>query len=296
MISTPAPVKTVARPALHALGWALLQQGKFDAAGEAFQQAMDSTGSSQENRISLAVLSSLAIDRALEGRLDEAQLLIGPRERTQRTALIDAQVIIDWLTGRYVDVTSFYLRKPPHPPDPSRDWLIPFVAISAAEIGDLELARRAVRDPTELYNRAEIPIIRHLFEWANGIIAWRGNRMAESAERLRRAASGLLHLGGLPFAAFVLFDFAEVAARLDMRKPLADVAMAQATIPLLCRALSAICPEAVPANTMSRLRRLFEANSLRSRFAAGQLLEVLDLFAAHDVPAIPIKDAPFVPH
>ena len=59
--------------------------------------------------------------------------------------------------------------------------------------------------------------------------------------------------------------------------------------PLLYRHLNAVCPEAVPKETLDQLRDLFHENSRRNLFLTGELLGLLRLFETHQIPAIPFK-------
>jgi Uncharacterised nucleotidyltransferase len=59
--------------------------------------------------------------------------------------------------------------------------------------------------------------------------------------------------------------------------------------PLVYRHLNAICPEAVPRETLDRLRDSFQDNSRRNLFLTGELLALLHLFETHKIPAIPFK-------
>jgi len=60
-------------------------------------------------------------------------------------------------------------------------------------------------------------------------------------------------------------------------------------IPLLYRHLDATCPEAVPRATMDQLRNHFQENARHNVMSTGQLIKLLDLFGAHEVPVIPYK-------
>lgn len=60
-------------------------------------------------------------------------------------------------------------------------------------------------------------------------------------------------------------------------------------MPLLYRHLQAIAPEAVPKTIFDHLRSRSIAVSRRNLFLTGELLNVLDVFAAHGIEAIPFK-------
>lgn len=60
-------------------------------------------------------------------------------------------------------------------------------------------------------------------------------------------------------------------------------------MPLLYSSLNNTCPEAIPQPLLSQLRQDFHVNFLHNIFLSKQLFKLLDLFAAHDIPAIPYK-------
>jgi hypothetical protein len=60
-------------------------------------------------------------------------------------------------------------------------------------------------------------------------------------------------------------------------------------LPLFYRNLKASCPEAVPSVTLEQLERQFDAHTLRSLFLANELVEIINLFKAHGIIAIPFK-------
>jgi len=60
-------------------------------------------------------------------------------------------------------------------------------------------------------------------------------------------------------------------------------------VPLLYRSLQATCPDAVPEPVLAQLRTFFQANARHNLSLTGELLTLLDLFAAHGIAAIPYK-------
>lgn len=72
---------------------------------------------------------------------------------------------------------------------------------------------------------------------------------------------------------------------------LIDIAIQHGVMPLLYWNLNKNCPEKVPDITLRQLRDKFEANAGSNLFLTGELLKLLELFASHDIPAIPFKGA-----
>ena len=60
-------------------------------------------------------------------------------------------------------------------------------------------------------------------------------------------------------------------------------------IPLLYHHVNSICPDAVPGQAFSRLRDLDQENTRQSLLLTGELLKLLDVLAAHGIPAVPFK-------
>lgn len=58
---------------------------------------------------------------------------------------------------------------------------------------------------------------------------------------------------------------------------------------LLYNHLNATCSEAVPELILNRLREVFDGNCRRNLLLTGELLKLLNLFAAHGISAIPYK-------
>jgi len=70
---------------------------------------------------------------------------------------------------------------------------------------------------------------------------------------------------------------------------LIQLAYQHGVIPLLYSSLNTACPAAVPQTIFNQLQNRFYENTKRNLFLARELLNLLDLFAAHDIPVIPYK-------
>ncbi|HEY6262137.1 MAG TPA: nucleotidyltransferase family protein [Nitrospiraceae bacterium] len=68
-----------------------------------------------------------------------------------------------------------------------------------------------------------------------------------------------------------------------------DLARYHGVGPLLCRNLSTLCSDLVPAESLTRLRQRTHAGALLNRVLAQELVVLCEAFAAHGVPVIPIK-------
>lgn len=70
---------------------------------------------------------------------------------------------------------------------------------------------------------------------------------------------------------------------------LTQTAAQHGIMPLLYRSLSTTCPEAVPQAILSQMRNQFHSNTLHNLFLTKGLLDLLELFKAHDIAVIPFK-------
>jgi hypothetical protein len=66
-------------------------------------------------------------------------------------------------------------------------------------------------------------------------------------------------------------------------------ALQHGVMPLLYRNLCAVGPEAVPHTVLAQLKGLFHANALHHWWLAAELCTLVQLLAAHEIPAIPYK-------
>jgi Uncharacterised nucleotidyltransferase len=67
------------------------------------------------------------------------------------------------------------------------------------------------------------------------------------------------------------------------------IARTHAVMPLLYRSLNSNCSDVVPKETLEKLREHFYSNVGRNLFLTKELLKLLELFAAREIPAIPYK-------
>jgi hypothetical protein len=82
----------------------------------------------------------------------------------------------------------------------------------------------------------------------------------------------------------------ELLLRKELDWPyLSQKALRHGLMPLLYRNLKSTCPNAVPEAVLGQLRQYFLANAARNLFLTEELLELLHLFEAHGIPAIPYK-------
>jgi hypothetical protein len=79
-----------------------------------------------------------------------------------------------------------------------------------------------------------------------------------------------------------------LCAELEWAK-LLELAHWHGLLPLLHRHLNAVCPELLPEAFARQLTELYRRNAVRNHYLVSQLLELLQIFAAHGIGAIPFK-------
>ncbi len=70
---------------------------------------------------------------------------------------------------------------------------------------------------------------------------------------------------------------------------LLQIANHHGVTPLLYKRLNTTCPNAIPEPTLNQLRDYFRDNAVRNLFLTHELLRLLQLLAAHEIPAVPFK-------
>lgn len=76
---------------------------------------------------------------------------------------------------------------------------------------------------------------------------------------------------------------------------LVEIAERHEITPLLYRAIQTICPELVPSAWLDRLRHNHQEITRHNLVLAGQLLSLMQLFAEHNIQAVPLK-GPLLAH
>jgi hypothetical protein len=82
--------------------------------------------------------------------------------------------------------------------------------------------------------------------------------------------------------------------RITLRQPfqwdyLIDLAKFHKVVPLLYQSLSRVCPDLVPDERRTQLRKLYYANTYQNLFLTQELILILKNFETHGIPAISFK-------
>lgn len=199
--------------ALISLGGAATQRGTFAEAEIALDRAIGLAASVGLPRHESAARGFLGALKALEGRsygevLAPDQAAWHPMEGMGGGAF----VLADWLHGDYRGAIGreAAAERPSAAVQPQRDWILPFVAMAAAEIDQVERARSLTAQLQLRYGASDFILFKGLNAWAQGMLTWREGGLDLAATQLRSAATTLYRMRCDAFAAPALFDLAEV--------------------------------------------------------------------------------------
>jgi DNA-binding CsgD family transcriptional regulator len=205
----------VAMRADAAVGFSALWRGAFVSGEEAFRRSLSTArrqGSAYEVCRSLSGLGPLL---ALEGRVDEALLVLeegrasGPEVRD--SLLVEYATIVHWLAGNFAAalestreaVGSDLIGK-------RRAFGLVFGALSAAEMGQVREARQYLATASEAYRDGEWALFGDYCRFADAVLDWRADGRIELGD-LRHTCLRILGWRMPPFAAFPLLDLVEAA-------------------------------------------------------------------------------------
>jgi hypothetical protein len=70
---------------------------------------------------------------------------------------------------------------------------------------------------------------------------------------------------------------------------LIQTALKHGVVALLYQSLDETCPDSIPVNVLNQLRNYYLANMRRNIYLTEELFQILQIFEAHNIPAIPYK-------
>ncbi|MGH8973626.1 MAG: hypothetical protein ACRD0C_10545, partial [Acidimicrobiia bacterium] len=209
---------TVIRRALATIAWSAFFRGRFALAEASYRRAASfDDGDFTAFRRTLT-LSGLAISLAFEGRMAEARALLeeaktqNPAHRS--TPLSEWETRLHWLAGDFRSALAKAresLAGSRRVVSPRTAMGLPFAAIAAAELGEDQEAERLLaiaRDAPGAFF-----IYEYYCEAARALIADRRGDPAACVAGLAPMVESLLRMDALPFAALLLGELAEAAAR-----------------------------------------------------------------------------------
>jgi len=212
--SEPAADDRISVDALISLGCVESQRGVFGEAEIALNRAIALAARQKLSRHESAARGFLGALKAIEGR-SYSEALSPDYEPWRPVDGIgrEAFVLADWLHGEYRAAMEreAAAERPSASVKPRRDWILPFVAMAAAEIDQVETAHSLTAQLQLRYGSGDFIVLKALIAWAQGIVAWREQDLERSVRHLAAGASELYRMHCYAFAALSLFDLIEVA-------------------------------------------------------------------------------------
>jgi tetratricopeptide (TPR) repeat protein len=213
--------------ALSSLFAAAAIRGNFDDAWSASRRLIETAKScGNPSRVAFG-LAILAQSLALAGELDEARRVFDsalPVEDASDNIVAEAGIVIAWEAGEFVTVAKDGPRVAARSGPIQQAGLLTYVAMAAAEVGDLAAAHRHVEIAGRVLADQRFWFMSDHYDRARGLVAWAAGDRDTSVERLGRAAAEFLDAGALPYASYVLADLAEAALAAVRPKVAADAA------------------------------------------------------------------------
>ena len=213
--------------ALSSLFAAAAIRGNFDDAWSASRRLIETAKSwGNPSRVAFG-LAIEAQSLALAGELDEARRVFDGAltvEDASDNIVAEAGIVIAWEAGEFVTVAKQGPRVAARAGPTQQAGLLTYVAMAAAEVGDLAAAHRHLEIAGRVLAGRRFWFMSDHYDRARGRVAWAAGDYATSVERLGRAAAEFLDAGALPYASYVLADLAEAASAAVRPKVAADAA------------------------------------------------------------------------
>ena len=204
-------------------------RGDFDGAWSASRRLVATAkDAGNPSRVAFG-LAIQAQSLALAGELDEARRVLEEArtvEHASDSIVAEAEIAVAWEAGEFLTVTQDGPRVAARFGPTQQAGLLTYVAIAAAEVGDLAAAHRHLETAGRVLADRRFWIMSDHYDRACGRVAWVAGDRGTSVERLGRAAAEFLDAGALPYASYVLADLAEAASAAVMPKVASDAAAA----------------------------------------------------------------------
>lgn len=206
--------------AVRIKGYQLLAQGKLGEAEQIVRVAVDMARQSGNPYRLIAGLSALALILALQGQIPEALLLLEECKREDahctESVLLEWSAMVEWFAGdfsRALDSMHESLAVNAGALSRRRGYAVPFAAVSAAELGQLEEAERLARKSREIYGTTTWSFCGDYCSWGEAFVLARRGRLKEATELLHGASMSMLSMQAWPWAAPPLLDLAEISSQ-----------------------------------------------------------------------------------
>jgi DNA-binding CsgD family transcriptional regulator len=215
--------------ALSSLFAAAAVRGDFDGAWSASRRLVE-TAKACGNPSRVAFGQAIqAQNLALAGELDDARRMVDDARAVEYASdniVAEAEIVVAWEAGEFLTVARDGPRVAARSGPTQQAWLLTYVAMAAAEVGDLAAAHIHLETAGRVLADQRFWIMSDHYDRACGRVAWVAGDRDTSVERLGRAAAEFLGAGALPYASYVLADLAEAASAAAMPGVAADAARA----------------------------------------------------------------------
>lgn len=210
--------RIVVMQAVGALGFAAFWRGRFAEAEAAHRRGVSMAGEEGKRYRLTWSLASLALSLAVEGRSEEALILLDQAKTASPSwrdgMVLEQETTIRWITGDYPAALASTQEAAALNPAPSKRRAIGMAlgALAAIEADVIPEARRHLSRAWAACGERPWFFYSEYCSYVDAILAWREGRQSEARDRLRSVASRSLRWDTLPFVALVLLELAEVSA------------------------------------------------------------------------------------
>jgi DNA-binding CsgD family transcriptional regulator len=201
------------------LGPGNLWRGRFKEAEAALRYGADIAQADGRQYFHSLSLAFLAFTHAFAGRIEEALPLLREAKTANpgwRDSLqFEWEIMVHWLAGDFPaalalahdslawNTAGLSNRRAPG---------VAFGALSAADAGRTDEARRLLAPALAAYGDKEFWWWSDCCRWVEAVLAWRREKRTEWLDALRQASDRMVAMEALPWASFALLDLAEVSA------------------------------------------------------------------------------------
>jgi DNA-binding CsgD family transcriptional regulator len=215
--------------ALSSLFAAAAVRGHFDGAWSTARHLVETARSCEKpSRVAFGVAIQ-AQSLALAGELDEARRALDDALMIEHAAdniVAETEIVVAWEAGEFPTVAREGPRVAARSGPTQQAGLLTYVAMAAAEVGDLAAAHRHLETAGQVLADQRFWIMSDHYDRARGRVAWVAGDHDTAVERLGHAAAEFLEAGALPYASYVLADLAEAATAAARPEAAADAAAA----------------------------------------------------------------------
>jgi DNA-binding NarL/FixJ family response regulator len=204
---------------LVAIGWAATFSGRFDDAARALNRACGIAKADAKTYRLTAILVLLAMNRAREGRAEDALTLLREAKESnpayRETVLLEGEAQIQWLVGNFpasVAAAREACARSPAGTSLRRTHGMAFGALSAAETGKVSEGRTFLARAQAVLKECEgWPRHQQVCRHAEAVLTWQEGRRLDALTMLSDTAARLRDIDAAADLSEVLLDISELA-------------------------------------------------------------------------------------